>query len=254
MLAEHVAGPTPDELDELEKTVPYEEDEFDGDDIEEEDPEGDFAEQAEATAAVAATPAWSDPLEDLYTEAQLARAAKPTRRHTNPSIKHALDSAAKRLHNAYTDSENWTRKRGVALYHKESGTLLGVFSEYLHRDGSSIKRLREKSLISIDGQLEVEGTWWLEPQAREHIEAAKRWQEQRHEIIPLHLDRLGLFCPAAPITIFFQFGGIMRVELTEECQFASTDGATLMTLAKGVNVYEVMELEGKVALRKEITL
>lgn len=195
-----------------------------------------------------------DPLDDLWEAVVADLPSKTHRVRANPALDSKREARATISPSTYyLDSANWTRTRGVMLVHEDTESVLGNFSEYRHLTGAT-KLVRESALISIEGEVRVSGTWWLEPLAREHIEAAKQWHSQRHEIVPLFLDRLGVFCPAAPITLFLAFGGIMRVELNEDCKFASADGSQLLFLKAGMNVYEAMDVEGKVALRKEITL
>jgi len=260
---------SPEDLEEIRKltqsvltggdpTEPLEDGDLDEDDIElEEEEDAEIDEDAieeELSAVSTSHSIAADPLEELWRECDAApgghRRSRPER-----DLSRQLAEAERRLSSLYTNPDNWHRTRGVALVHAESKTLLGNFSEYVHnRIPSCRKLLRETALVPIDACEEVSGTWWLEPLAREHIEAAKHWQTQRAVIVPAHLDRLGVFCPAAPLILFLQFGGIMRVELSEDCMFASADGSVVIHLAKGVNVYECMEHEGKVALRREIVL
>ena len=233
--------------DDLEEELEQDELEYDPDAEAEIDPlrESQIEEQLHAVADI-------DPLDVLWREVS---AGDHKRKRPERDLTKAIDAASRRLHALYTNPENWERIRGVTLMHKDSQTLLGNFSEFRHRiDHKSTKLLRDTALVPVEAILEVEGTWWLEPLAREHIEAAAHWQTQRSVVVRCLLDRLGVFCPAAPLTLFLQFGGIMRVELSEPCMFASADGSIVMHLARGVNVYECMDHEGKVALRQEIVL
>src|SRR5260221_5092397 len=107
-------------------------------------------------------PAWVDPLEDLWTEARIALAAKKPRRLPNPSLRNALDATAKRMHELFALPENWERTRGIALIHAETETLLRNFSEYCHKTVAGCRKLlREESPITVEAAERVEGSWWL---------------------------------------------------------------------------------------------
>ncbi len=196
----------------------------------------------------------NDPLEDLFTEAQFAAAnGKKAKRLPDPSKKNALDAASKSLHDLFANPENWTRTRGVALIHKESDTLLGNFSEYLHKTINGARKLiREEILIGVSGTEYVEGSWWL---GRDRVvKPREEWREKRRAFVKVHLPSLGLFAPLVEIEAHIAFGGIHRVELVEETQFATEDGKALVTIPKGINVLEELSWDAKVSVKKEIGL
>ncbi len=194
-------------------------------------------------------------LDDLFADNLAVAATKTKPLIRQPSKKELdLESAEERRKKEYTDPTHWIPGRGIALIHKESNSLIGNYREYVHyRIPSCRKLLLVKEPILIDANEYREGSWWMDPVARDRI-TVTQWDTTRNEVVPLLLDRMGVFCPAAPISIYMRFGGITRVELTEACDFASADGSELLHLTKGVNVYEAMQMEGKIALRKELML
>ncbi len=196
----------------------------------------------------------NDPLEDLFTEAQFAAAnGKRAKKPLDPAKQNHLNVAAKSLHDLFANPENWTRTRGLALVHKESDTLLGNFSEYLHNTVKGARKLvREESPLSVSGTEYVEGSWWL---GRDRVvKPREEWREKRRAFVKVHLPSLGLFAPLVEIEAHIAFGGIHRVELVEETQFATEDGRALVTIPKGINVLEELSWDAKVSVKKEIGL
>jgi hypothetical protein len=196
----------------------------------------------------------NDPLEDLFTEAQFAAAnGKKVRKAADPAKKNHLDAAAKSMHDLFALSENWTRTKGIALIHKESETLLGNFSEYLHNTVKGARKLvREESPISVSASEYVEGSWWLG--ADVVLKPREEWREKRRAMVKIHLPSLGLFAPLVEIEAHIAFGGIHRIELVEETQFAAETGKILVTLPAGVNVLEELSWDAKVGIKKELGL
>lgn len=195
-----------------------------------------------------------DPLEDLFTDAMLHRAKKP-KRPADPSLRNALDATAKRMKEVFSLPENWERTRGVALIHQESGTLLGNFSEYLHRTVKGSRRLvREALPIAIAANEYVSGLWWIGSTQRDRIAASDKWTTQRQAVIDVVLPELGVAHPVTEVTVSLYLGAITRVELAADCQFSDGQGQMLLTLPKGINLLEAMSLESKMALKRELGL
>ena len=199
------------------------------------------------------SPAWEDPLEDLYTDA-LQHAAQKPRRKADPSAKDALPGSAKRMREVFTLPENWERTRGVALMHAETGTLLGNYSEYVHRTVPGCRRLvHEHTPIPVDTIERVPGSWWL-GERKDYVKASNSWTETRHAMLDIQLPELGVAFPLAELTIGLYLGGIMRVELAADTQLASPSGGMLLTLPKGTNILEVLAWEDKISLKQELGL
>ncbi len=147
----------------------------------------------------------------------------------------------------YLDPANWTRTCGVALIHKESQTVLGNFSKYLHTTGAT-KLVREEAPIAVTERMEVEGSWWLG--AERKVEKREEWHEKRPAIIHLHLDKLAVHAPAVEVIVHLSYGSMARVELATETQFAHEveSNPTMLWLPAGTNVLEVMSRDCKAAL------
>src|SRR3990167_2930736 len=153
----------------------------------------------------------------------------------------------------FLDAKNWTRTRGIALIHEETETLLGNFSEYVHNSVAGCRKLiREETPIAVSASERVAGSWWLGEARRP--EPKQVWHEQRPCIIHLHLDKLFVHSPICELTVHLSYGGIARVELTLDTQFAAEEGhgEQLLFLPAGTNVLEVMSLDSKLAVRKEL--
>lgn len=198
-------------------------------------------------------PAWQDPLEDLWTEARIALAAKKSRRVANPSLRNALDATAKKMHELFTLPENWERTRGIALIHAETESLLGNFSEYRHRSVKGCRKLlREEAPITVEAAERVGGSWWLGDSRKPEPRAP--WHTQRQAILHVHLHELGVHSPACEVTAFLSYGGIARVELAHPTRFADDHGKQLIELPQGVNILDGMTLDCRIALREELGL
>jgi len=176
-------------------------------------------------------------LEDLWRDVRAVVPAKATKVPAQSSL---------------LSPEQWTRTRGVALVHRESSTLLGNFSEYTHPSGAR-RLIREDSLLSVSATEYVEGSWWL---GEGRVPEERRpWHEQRPAILHLFLPELGVHAPACEVTAHLSYGAIARVELVLDTRFAQTTGREqFLDLPAGTNILEVMSLDSKLALRKEIGL
>jgi hypothetical protein len=151
--------------------------------------------------------------------------------------------------------DNWVRTRGIALIHAETQTLLGNFSEYTHKTVSNCRRLlREDSPISVSATEQVSGNWWLPTEY--HPEPKQVWHTQRSAVIHLHLSKLAVHAPACEVVAHLSYGGLARVELAGETQFAQEDGKQpqLLWLPAGTNVLEVMSTDCKINLKMELAL
>jgi hypothetical protein len=194
-------------------------------------------------------PGFQDPLEDLYTDAMLTRKMRVARKVADPSMRNALDATAKKMKELYTLPENWERSRGVALIDKDSRTLIGNFSEYLHRTiAGTRKLLREHQPIAIDATEEVSG--YLGEELTNRMRGHSTWTEERHAILDLLLPELMVGSPEAPVKIGLYLGTVVRVDLQQETQFASMSGATVLILPAGTNVLEQLGPDGRNAVRK----
>tara|TARA_R110000868_G_scaffold4713_2_gene29258 strand:+ start:2142 stop:2711 length:570 start_codon:yes stop_codon:yes gene_type:complete len=183
-------------------------------------------------------------LDDLFKQAKIAfhslNAAKTARKAT--AIPLPQDTNA-----LFTDPANWERKRGLALIHAETGTLLGNFSEYLHKTGAR-KLVREAEPISIAASETVSGSWWLPATA---LPEEKRADFVKRSItLPLHLDTIGIHSVGAQVDVYLApTGGVARVELAAETLFTGTKNAELVWLPASTNVLPAMSHDSKMAVR-----
>lgn len=153
----------------------------------------------------------------------------------------------------YTDPANWTRTRGVALIHAESETLLGNFSEYVHRSVAGCRRLvRESEPISVEATESISGYWTSRTGQQPLMREA--WHEKRNATLYLELDALGVQAADCRLVVHLSHGGIARVELAEAARLCGIAGEQLLFLPAGVNVLDTMSYACKVALRKELGL
>lgn len=189
-------------------------------------------------------------VEALFNEATArARQAIKAKRTAPPKPGEAEKQATQAL---YLDPANWERKRGIALIHEETETVLGNFSEYVHRSVPGCRKLvREESPIAVSARELVSGSWWLEDIKPEPRQV---WHEQRTAFVHLFLDKLRVHSPACEVVVHLSYGSLARVELALETQFAQQagDAAQLLTLPAGANVLEVMSSDCKVGLLQDL--
>lgn len=156
-------------------------------------------------------------------------------------------------HDLFYNPENWTRTRGVALFHDETQSILGNFSEYCHKTVPGCRRLvREEAPLGVAAVEHVTGDWWIGLDRKP--EPPQPWFEDRVAMLKLALPGLGVWSPLCEVRAKLQHGAIARCELASETMFADPDGRALLTLPSGTNVLPVMDLEGKLLLRREIGL
>lgn len=167
-------------------------------------------------------------------------------------IRHTSEPQARATQQLFLDPDNWERKRGIALVHEETSTVLGNFSEYVHKSVPGCRRLlREEQPISVSATERVEGSWWLQDRKPE---PPRPWHEKRTAFIHLHLSKLGVHAPACEVVACLAYGSLDRVELAVDCQFAQEEGrgAELLFLAAGTNVLPVMSSDCKIKLLQEV--
>jgi len=188
-------------------------------------------------------------LDEFWSEvAPTPKQAKPKRR--DPS---KLGAIFDKGHNLFYNPDNWTRTRGVALFHEETQSILGNFSEYRHKTVAGCRRLVREEVPMVVSEIEhVAGDWWIGIDRRP--EPAAPWFEDRLAMIKLTLPELGVWTPLAEVRAKLQHGAISRAELVNDTLFADPDGRALLTLPAGTNLLPVMDLEGKLLLRREIGL
>ena len=190
-------------------------------------------------------------LDDLLADAVAHAPARKVRGGKPEELKDASDE---RLFNLFHRPENWARRRGIALVHKETQTLLGNFSEYVHVKVKGCRKLdRESVPLAVTATEEVSGPWWIGEEYRQH-EKRPSWHERRRAIIDLHFEELGVVAACVEVDACLSYGAVARVELVASTQFMSTDRKTVLMLPAELNVLDVMHLDDKLRLRKEINL
>lgn len=156
----------------------------------------------------------------------------------------------------YANPDNWQRTRGIALIHEETQSLLGNFTEYVHRSVAGARRLvLELTPMSISATESVSGDWWITKVAllQKRVESSRRAMS----VLDIELDRLGVHAPSVGVEIHSTaFHGIARVELLAPTSFAAlAEGVTqVLKLPAGVNILPSMSRESKLVLRKAVEL
>lgn len=191
-------------------------------------------------------------LDDLFSEAQQNSERKTPKKskHLDPALRDALDHAARKMRERYTDPANWKKSRGLVLVDKETQTVLGNYSEYLHLHDHSARRLvREHLPIHIDGQEIVEG--YLGHKLESELRGIS-WDREVCVIEHVSLDEVQVEAPLVKLQICVMLNSIVRVHLEEDTQFASASGNLILKLAAGTNVWEACGVDTKMALRKAV--
>lgn len=191
-------------------------------------------------------------LEALFSTA-IAGARARVKSERTAIIRKTSEPATKDTQALFRDPENWTRTRGVALVHEETQTVLGNFSEYIHKTVPGARRLvREASPISVSATERVDGSWWLGEDRKP--EPPRPWHEKRIGFIHMHLDKLGVHSPACEVLVYLAYGSLGRVELAIDTQFAQEDGNNpeLLMLAAGTNVLPCMSSDCKTGLLQDL--
>lgn len=196
------------------------------------------------------SPKFADPLEELLAEAMIHQTPAKKRKHSS-HLGPDLRKIEGRLREVFSNPDNWERTRGIALMHTETNTLLGNFSEYIHKTVANCRKLvRETTPLLIEGNEWVSGPQWVE-WSRE-AKAAERWHETVEMIADLHLPAFGVRAAAVQVDVTISFGGISRVELHEMTQFMSDDRHTAIRFPKHLNVLEELSHESKIAIKEEL--
>lgn len=191
-------------------------------------------------------------LDDLWREARTHITAQRKEKEA-AAIKRTAEPPSLDTQVLYTNPDNWTRTRGVALIHAETQTLLGNFDEFIHNSVPNCRRLlRSERPCVVAATEQVSGSWWLGVDRRP--EPKQVWHERRPAILHLHLDKLKVHSPACEVVACLSYGGIARVELAADTQFAQEDGKQeqLLFLPAGTNVLGEMSLDSKINLHAEL--
>lgn len=146
----------------------------------------------------------------------------------------------------YQDPANWTRKRGIALIHESSGSLIGNYWEWIHNTMPETRRLvRSPVPIHCDAVETVGWNIYCEQPQLPYI------SPRAESVLAAKLELLLDFpvCRAsATVGLHFLNGATSRVELLLETTFA--EGGELLTLPSGTDILPVMNRTTKLEIRK----
>ena len=201
------------------------------------------------------TPDFGDPLEDLYAEATSARKLRKPPRHTDPSLRDALDAAAKKMKELYSNPENWERKRGLLLIDAATQTAIGNYSEYVHCKPTAAgvsrprKFIREHFPIAIDAQEVVSGFLGVDLERRVR---GVSWDAEQQITVNVLLDELLAEAPAVLIKACTILSSVVRAELAADTQFATISGNVILKLPAGTDIWTVCSTDTKAAIRKGV--
>lgn len=195
-----------------------------------------------------------DALEALFAEAKHHHyAAEAKAAQTAAATKHQPRRKAEKPlfepPDAYfLNPANWTAGKGVAIIHEESQTLLGTMQEFLHVSGAR-KLVATQEPIAVSRTETVSGDWWI---GKHHeIASPESWHRSVEVVVDLQMPCLGVFSPACPVVVHLSHGGIARVCLAVETQFAQDAAAPeqLLWLPAGTNVLPMLSQDCKIAVR-----
>lgn len=191
-----------------------------------------------------------DPLEDLYLDAQLHQKAKKASKAADPSMRHALDAASKKMRELYTLPENWERTRGIALIDRATQILIGNFSEYKHRTiPNTRKLLREHAPIAISASEYVDGYLGV---ALEQRLRGNTWESEHQVRVPVLLDEMMVEAPEVTLVVRTRLGVVVRADLLQQTQFASASGQIIISLPGGTDIWMAAGADTKAAVRRQL--
>jgi len=196
------------------------------------------------------TPTEADPLEDLYSEALQGRQLRKPQRRMDPSLRDALDATAKRLKEFYSNPDNWKRTRGLMIIDHATHSVIGNYSEYIHRQQPTTRKLiREHQPIAIDGQEEVDG--FLGSELERKVRGIE-WDSEKEIQMAVLLDEIFAEAPEVKMKVCMQVATVVRAELLNDTQFATPSGNLLLKLPAGTNIWPAVSTDTKNAVRKVI--
>lgn len=193
-------------------------------------------------------------LDDLFADSMQAQTK--AKQHTERVIRNAKPETEKRITTSerYSLPEFWVKGRTIAIVHEPSRTALGTFQEFCHkREAGARKLVRVEGACAIAGIEYVQDDAWLGLRKEEIALEPQSWTSERTLVLQdLLLEAFGVHKEGVEVSVKIKFGGIYRVDLTRHETFHSPDASLALTLPAGTNVLEVMGLEAKIALRKEL--
>jgi hypothetical protein len=181
-------------------------------------------------------------LDELFAEARQAAKAERTlafkRKAKDPVEPAAIPQTL------YTDPENWTRTRGLALIHAESKALLGNFWEWRHKSVKDARRLvRSAEPIPVVGaeEIDINFAGAVPPPRGERVETTRIIR------LDLVLEAPAVRAAAVLVCVHYYDGWTAKVVLVEDTTLA--EGEEILLLPGGVDVLPALGREMKVQLR-----
>jgi len=199
------------------------------------------------------TSPFRDPLDALLDSA-MAQASN-RRVKALPGKKTRLEQLKESFNTTYTNPENWTQSKSVALIHKSSNghlTLLGAFKEFHHKRTAARKLCRCSEPLAIDCEEIVTGDWWLRNREEIHWPENVEHYSTREFNFDLELGELQMFAKDARIRVQLKADWIAKVELVEQIQFVCPTNKIFIYFPQGIDVLEGMSFENKLALRERL--
>lgn len=195
-------------------------------------------------------------LDDLYAAARAAitKGAKQAvldRKNNKPMAALAAEPPSPDL---YTNPDNWTYTRSIALIHAETQTLLGTFDVFNHtRDASARRYLPAAVPRLLLTQESVSGDWWV-AERHQIANAYETWEHTRSVCLDVVLDKMGVWSPATLLSVHTSHGATTKITLEDDTQFAQLAGAPdqLLLLSKGTNILPLLSQETKIAVKIEV--
>ena len=184
-------------------------------------------------------------LDDLFKEAvkEMRKAAVAA---TKPARKAEATPPANRR---YDWPENYNRGQNIGLLHKETGTLLGVFSEWIHKTEPDVRKLvREESELPLHAVEEVSGDWGKHTPSRvPYTPSASLVYHHAELTVSLAQDSLTAH---VQLEVSCQGIAILEARLQSPCTFGGPD--SILCLPPGTNIFPALSRESKLAIREFI--
>jgi len=150
-------------------------------------------------------------------------------------------------HTVFSNPDNWTRTRGLALIQRSTQTLLGNFWEWQHRSVKDARRLvRSAEPILVEGVEEID----LTLAAPSAVPLGEKVETQREVRIDVLLETPKVFSAAVPLLVHYYDNWTAKATLISPTLFA--EGAEILLLPAGVDIFPVLTRETKILLRKPL--
>ena len=184
-------------------------------------------------------------LDDLFQQARAAMKAERRAKHEERAKKPAVEAPVEPL-GLYANPDNWTRKRGLALIHRESRQLLGNFWEWRHNSVMDARRLvRSAEPIVVEGVEEVD--FALSADLFPH-RGSERAVVKEMRTVEVRLDTPRVSAQGVLLCVHYYNGWTAKAILVEPTTLA--EGNEILQLPGGIDLLPALSRETKLALRK----